>query len=345
MKLIIFGIFFLCAAPEAMSGQFTTYRWNIEMTYVNPCHLIKTLECPERRIHANKNPKSMYSGCSDNYHWLKVAEDCNQQFEATWQDAVEELNYCIPKNLRPRRSALVPVVELLGTVTTNLIKSKMEKTNNNNYESVRDKVYNDVVQKTEIQQEMQSNIMKELSSISSASRNHQDMLEQMSTQFPINVWTLATINRKLITMTSDLKTVRKECLKRQVATLELGELFNSDEIARMDPSDTYVEELSANAQTYHIRIIFTYRNSTTTLLPVPEKRNTTKIEVKKIMNQPHEEKENFNLLFFLILNLGLGSFLLLMIGCHLFRGESKEMATVSAPREEDSTRPQTSIWN
>lgn len=278
MARVLFSIFtmFSYFGTFVSAGQLVTQRYVLQTTYVNPCYLLKSFDHKTPIDEAIKMPRKGENLCHHTSFDYLDDRDCSELFDKHWQATVKDLGNC--RNFSRKKRGVAGVIgiitEVLLTATTNLVKGKVERIQNRNSDSTRDKVYKDVVYGYDHHKEMLMELQHEIRQLGKKNTIQENAIAALKENLSAQMWMLYNVHTKIITMGANLRAIRRMCTTRKLATWELAEIFESDDLRRMDPEDTFLEGVEIDPENYHFTITFTHTEGFTTIQPTAATNNT-----------------------------------------------------------------------
>lgn len=232
----------------------------IKIKILDPCSQMKKIgvEYPSvlyRVFHPSALEKHIGSSSFNIY----IEKSCKYLYGEHIIPLIEQVQNCNNNKKKRKRSILskLKLVETVLLIITDFINIKKATSDLNNYETslqlLEEPLETLTTKFLKSKELMLPNIIKQIERVSSSALKHQKYTDKFATQMPLEGWGYIHIMSELIAGAANLKAIVDHCKNQQVATTELGEILNDENISQTNPNDTIIEDIRFKNDTLSIK--------------------------------------------------------------------------------------------
>lgn len=98
--------------------------------------------------------------------------------------------------------------------------------------------------------------IRSIKSVSDAAEVHPRELIEVSASVPKAIWAESLTLNEIAAGTADLRAIAHHCRNGQVATVELGELLEDEDLKKLKPEDTELEDIRVYGNKQEVELIY-----------------------------------------------------------------------------------------
>lgn len=192
---------------------------------------------------------------------VRSKEMCEKNFNYNLNAAFNELETCRPhKYSRSIASLAFDVAKTLGRVAVSDFvrgNSRIGVFDDENIlNSLEQVVHKGSRLLFENNEESRPERIRSIKSVSDAAEVHPRELIEVSASVPKAIWAESLTLNEIAAGTADLRAIAHHCRNGQVATVELGELLEDEDLKKLKPEDTELEDIRVYGNKQEVELIY-----------------------------------------------------------------------------------------
>lgn len=242
LMMILLMCICLCTMGNAHPTQWTFTQGNatehrLVFHFMNPCPLITH----------NQLVSSWQT-----YPSITWETECNKLYDKHWKGKIEKLLDCLPKNPRDKRS-INSLALITATAVSNLVTSEFLGHNNIG----RQKAADQFDSRFNIFDLFLNGARSLMKLFSESTEKHLLLTEDEIKLFSKALWINMKVHGEILANSANIQAIINKCYDRKLATQELAELTNYQELYGIDPEQTYL--ISVESQEHDASLEFRFR--------------------------------------------------------------------------------------
>lgn len=162
-----------------------------------------------------------------------ITQICNEQYKEEIQPLLRDMSQCHPKPDSIKRDIMVDLLTLAGSAVYNFFRSRsMPETDS------RDSMITSFYKSYSQQELFDIDSSRFVSSYSPSSTHHLSEIEQQQTYLKPLIWSIAGAQAEMIAGGAMFRVITQYCMRGRVATIELAELLDDEELSFIDSAET-----------------------------------------------------------------------------------------------------------
>lgn len=188
---------------------------------------------------------------------------CNHLYDNVIVPELRSLDECVVSREKRDIGAIVSAVTATAHAVigvTNLIKGSSEPASIKDKDSVINELTKVVESETKMalanRALMSSEEQQDMAIVSPYAYDHKDELVAESENIPMTLWQLSHSMHEIHAGSANIRAILKHCKNAQLATHEVGEMMEYEELMDTDPEDTKLKSIQINEKENEVTIIY-----------------------------------------------------------------------------------------
>lgn len=240
------------------TDSYDTATHKVVLYIKDPCEALK--EAQEKTWSSIPMFQDFDMAERDGYNEMHMRH-CRYHFKNKLQDVMSRLKMCTHRRYKRSITGLVigKALEVMTLGVTNFVVSRFDDVIDAGAAAVEylcdsaARAANKMLRGTDDSVEER---MHDVEAVSALAQYHHEDLDGLVKTIPNMIWSSAHVHNEIIAGVADLRVVAKRCRDGKLATREMGELLDSQDLAAIHEEDTEILEMYVDDDSNKIEVIF-----------------------------------------------------------------------------------------